>query len=114
MLRRASSIPPLLRSSFHPLQRPFSSKVAEFITLNAQGSYNTRKVDVWVGDAGSAFVLVPTDVGNAIRAGCASKQGGSFEDSEQHSLTFYHGTNHFTPSELPPLRFPEDSDLILL
>jgi hypothetical protein len=84
-----------------PLRRTFSIKPAEFITIGAQGSLVTREVNVWLGEPHQAFVLLPTDIGNAIKAGCAWQDGLSLEaDPQICTLTFSHDTQHFAHGEL--------------
>ena len=84
-----------------PLRRTFSLKSAEFITLSAQGSLASRNVDVWLGEPHEAYVLLPTDIGNAMRAGCAWQDGLCLvADPQTCALTFYHDTQHFAHGEL--------------
>ncbi|MCJ1345139.1 hypothetical protein MMC31_003344 [Peltigera leucophlebia] len=79
----------------------FSTKPAEFITLDAQGLRVTRKTNVWMGDPHEAFVLVPKEIGDAMK--------GSSQD-EICSLIFHHDSKHFSSksASYPRLEIPHD------
>lgn len=79
----------------------FFSKPAQFIIIDAQGLPVTQKIDVWIGYSYEAFVLVPTDIGDAINA-CGDAIKARSKDQECE-LTFYHDSQHFSPSGLPCL-----------
>lgn len=98
----ASSIRTSVRTIWMPpLRRTFSLKPAEFITISAQGSMTSRNVNVWLGEPHQAFVLLPTDIGNAMKVGCAWQDGLCLvADPQIYTLTFYHDTQHFAHSEL--------------
>lgn len=79
----------------------FFSKPAQFIIIDAQGLPFTQKIDVWIAYSYEAFVLVPTDIGDAINA-CGDAIRARSKDQECE-LTFYHDSQHFSPSGLPCL-----------
>lgn len=79
-----------LRALHGPLlRRIFSTKPAKFITIDAQGLRVTQKINVWMGDPHEAFVLVPTDIGDAMN-----------ESSQDQicPLIFHHDSQHFSSS----------------
>lgn len=78
----------------HFLRRSFYSKTAEFVTRDPQGRPCQRQVDIRVGDEHEAYVLVPTDVGDAIKAAC--KHNGSSFPQDKQSLEFNHDRRDFT------------------
>lgn len=79
------------------LRRPFHSKRAKFVTLDAEGYPSEREIDIHVGDKHEAYVLVPPDVGNAIKVACLQK-GSTPMDSK--SLLWYYEGRYFTYSHL--------------
>ncbi|KAF2241823.1 hypothetical protein BU26DRAFT_524963 [Trematosphaeria pertusa] len=86
----------------HFLRRSFYSKTAEFVTRDPQGRPCQRQVDIRVGDEHEAYVLVPTDVGDAIKAAC--KHNGSSFPQDKQSLEFNHDRRDFTCESAPYLR----------
>lgn len=97
-------LPRLIRPGVRTLQkpyghRPFYSKSAKFVTLDAQGRPSNRTINIWVGDKHEAYVLVPTDVGNAIKVACA--QNGTSCRTDSESLIWHHDRRCFTCSRCP-------------
>lgn len=92
MWSRVSSARGSLRALHWPLiRRRFSTKPAEFITLDAQGLRVTQKTNVWMGDPHEAFVLVPKEISDGMK--------GSSQD-EICPLIFHHDSKHFSSSGL--------------
>ncbi|KAF2194729.1 hypothetical protein K469DRAFT_617355 [Zopfia rhizophila CBS 207.26] len=101
---------PYIRTPRKPhFHRSFYSKPARFVAIDAQGSLTEREISVRVGDNHEAYVLVPTDIGNAMKAGCASQQGLS-PSTDSESLIFHHDTQCFTctSASYPRLLIPHD------
>ncbi|KAF2465108.1 uncharacterized protein BDR25DRAFT_271004 [Lindgomyces ingoldianus] len=90
--------------------RSFHSRLAKFVTINAKGFPTEREVSIRVGDDHEAYVLVPTDVGTAIKAGCALQQGFSHNTDSEH-LLFHHDTRRFTCTSAPYPQLSIDHDL---
>ncbi|PSN61092.1 hypothetical protein BS50DRAFT_164933 [Corynespora cassiicola Philippines] len=102
------SIRPYIRLNERPVSlRTFYSKSAIFVTLDAQGQLSKREIDVRVGDENEAYVLVPTDVGKAIKSACM--HNGSPIDTE--SLTWHHERRDFTCKSAPYLKLSVPHDL---
>lgn len=74
--------------------RTFYSKRATFITIDAQGQRFEREIDIRVGDENEAYVLIPTDVGDAIKSAC--EHNGAATDREP--LVWNYTTRDFTSS----------------
>lgn len=100
-----------LRALHGPLfRRIFSTKPAKFVTLDAQGLRVTRNVNVWMGDPHEAFVLIPTEIGDAMKASCQDQKilvPTDIGDATRVSslgqicpLSFHHDSQHFSTSGL--------------
>lgn len=65
---------------------------AEFTHRNPNGQLLTRQENIWIGDPGDAFVMVPVEVGDAFRSAALGLLNGRNLGSAQDrvSLVFYH------------------------
>ncbi|KPM41956.1 hypothetical protein AK830_g4605 [Neonectria ditissima] len=98
---------PLLRH-----RRTFHDGKATFVTSNAKGSLQTRKLDIFIGDPHEAYVIVDTVVGFAMRSAIAKQTGLSLaEDADKVPLAFYHDGRHFAHDAAPYPRLILEQDL---
>ena len=88
------------------LRRSFYSHASEYVTLDRQGKAVKRAVDIWVGDPHETFVLVPKEIGSAMKMAINEGTSSSAAVADRHSsgkegkkegecsLMFNHSTRH--------------------
>ncbi|RSL73917.1 hypothetical protein CEP54_000142 [Fusarium duplospermum] len=92
--------------------RRFHERKADFVTLNANGSLETRKLDVITGDPNEAYVMVDRDIGFAVRSAIAKHTEFPLApDAEKVPLIFHHQSRHFVYHTLPYPRVILEHDL---
>ena len=73
---------------------------AEFISIRQNGIPSAQDVQIFMGEASDAYVMIPKDVGNAfLRAASAADASSIRATPERLSLIFYHDSRTFSPSE---------------
>ncbi|KAF2806082.1 uncharacterized protein BDZ99DRAFT_395094 [Mytilinidion resinicola] len=76
---------------------------AEFTDLQPDGAVVTKEVFIRVGDPGEAYVLIPTEVGYALKAGSclASSSSALPKRPDRFPLSYFHNTQHFALDSSP-------------
>ncbi|KAF9730013.1 hypothetical protein PMIN01_11946 [Paraphaeosphaeria minitans] len=76
---------------------------AELTNVGPDGTLVTEEVSIRVGDPGEAYVLIPTEVGNALRAGSRLSNSSSafLERLDRFKMSFFHDTQHFASESSP-------------
>lgn len=76
----------------------------EFTNLQPDGTVVTKEISIRVGDPGEAYVLIPTEVGNALQAGSSLTNNLSAlpKRPDRFALSYFHDTQHFALSNRPP------------
>ncbi|KAL2670645.1 hypothetical protein Neosp_014433 [[Neocosmospora] mangrovei] len=76
--------------------RSFHERKADLVTLGANGSLETRKLDVITGDPHEAYVIVDRNVGFAMRSAIVKQTESSLTtNAEKIPLVFHHHSRHF-------------------
>lgn len=94
--------------SFAAAARAHHAATGKFTKEGPDGTPVTEEVSMYIGDPGSAYVTIPTEVGDALRAGAMKASalkaaGSSLADGsstpskhpDRHPLLFFHDTQHF-------------------
>ncbi|RSM09761.1 hypothetical protein CDV31_007501 [Fusarium ambrosium] len=92
--------------------RRFHERKADFVTLDANESLETRKLHVITGDPHEAYVIVDQDVGFAMRSAIVKQTRSSLaSDAEKIPLAFHHESRHFAHDLVPYPRIILEHDL---
>ncbi|RSL48128.1 hypothetical protein CEP51_015676 [Fusarium floridanum] len=92
--------------------RRFHERSADLVTLNTNGSLETRKLNVITGDPHEAYVIVDQDVGFALRSAIVKQARSSLaSDAEKVPLAFHHESQHFAHDIEPYPRIVLEHDL---
>ena len=79
--------------------RAYHTAKAEFTNLGPQGTLVSKEVTIQVGDPGEAYVLIPTEVGYALRtSSCLANSSAPPKRPDRLSLSYFHETQHFALS----------------
>lgn len=79
--------------------RAYHTAKAEFTSLGPEGTLVSREVTIQVGDPGEAYVLIPTEVGDALRTGsCLANSSAPPKRPDRLTLSYFHDTQHFALS----------------
>lgn len=67
------------------------------MNLGSDGTIVTKEVFIAMGDPGDAFVLIPAEIGFAIRGGSYLTNGSISHSKrpDELALTYSHDTQHF-------------------
>ncbi|KAG6037112.1 hypothetical protein E4U41_005324 [Claviceps citrina] len=88
-----------------PSRRALHGAAAEFITLDAKGSLDKRKLDIFIGEPHQAFILLDREagfaLGSAIRQQTGAIRAGPASHPEKMPLAFHHDTLHFAHAAVP-------------
>lgn len=88
----------------HAATRACHVATGKFTNLQPDGTLVTKEVSIRVGDPGEAFVLIPTEVGNALQAGSYLTNNLSAlpKRPDRFALSYFHDTQHFALGNRPP------------
>ncbi|EEU41928.1 uncharacterized protein NECHADRAFT_86004 [Fusarium vanettenii 77-13-4] len=93
-------------------RRRFHERKADLVTLDANGSLETRKLDVITGDPHEAYVIVDRNVGFAMRSAIMKQTESSLAtNAERVPLVFHHHSRHFAHHTAPYPRIILEHDL---
>ncbi|KAF2785873.1 hypothetical protein K505DRAFT_330726 [Melanomma pulvis-pyrius CBS 109.77] len=75
----------------------------EFTNLQPDGTVVTKEVSIRVGNPREAYVLIPTEVGNALQASSSLTNNLSAlpKRLDRVALSYFHDTQHFALDSLP-------------
>lgn len=80
--------------------RRFHERKADLVTLDTNGSLETRKLDVITGDPHEAYIIVDRNVGFAMRSAIIKQTELSLAtNAEKVPLVFHHHSRHFAHRE---------------
>lgn len=84
--------------------RACHNATAKFTKLEPDGALATKEVTISVGDPGEAYVLIPTEIGYALRAGsCLTSSPSALpKRPDRFALSYFHDTQHFAIGNHPP------------
>lgn len=78
------------------VQREFFHRVTtDFINYDARGNLVVRKVPIFIGNPGEAYILIDPGVGSALRAASPSTSASASRAEDRCKLTFFHDSRHF-------------------
>ena len=95
-----ASLPRHLIQRTRIFAQPFHSGKGSLVDLGPDGKPATKEVNLWHGDPGEAYVIIPMDIGRELQKGEVLANGISLkQNSETHPLLFFHTSRTFANSE---------------
>lgn len=83
-------------------RRAFHARIAELVMANKNGRLMKRKIEVTVGDADEAYVILDKEEGFSMKRAIGKQIDlSSIADPEKVPLTFYHDSRHFQHRKPP-------------
>lgn len=82
------------------ITRAFHEGTGDFTTLAPDGTHSTKVISVYVGDPGESYVMIPTEIGDALRA--ATSTATSTPHPDRLPLTYFYDTKHFAAGKYLP------------
>ncbi|KAI6465692.1 hypothetical protein MCOR18_010116 [Pyricularia oryzae] len=93
-------------------RRAFHARLAELVMADKNGRLMKRKIEVTVGDADEAYVILDKEEGFSMKRAIGEQINlSSIADPEKVPLTFYHDSRHFQHQYVPYPRLVLEGDL---
>lgn len=86
------------------IARAHHTATAKFTNLGPEGTPVTKEVSIQVGEPGDAYVLIPTEVGDALQAGnnLVNSSSAPPKRPDRLTLSYFHDTQHFALGNSSP------------